>query len=79
MRSIIVAVVAAVAIIGTAQAQTDLDDLSGKRIAPEIGTTGYSIATEERRHAAYPRQHWRSALRPMDVQRPRNHPAPMRP
>jgi hypothetical protein len=38
MRSIVVAVVAAVAIIGSAQAQkTDLDDLAGKRVAPEVG------------------------------------------
>ena len=51
MRSIIVAVVATVAIIGAAQAQ----DLAAKRVAPEIGA-GYSIAAEERRHAAYPRR-----------------------
>jgi hypothetical protein len=52
MRSIIVAVVATVAIIGPAQAQ----DLAAKRVAPEIGSAGYSIAAEERRHAAYPRR-----------------------
>jgi hypothetical protein len=52
MRSIIVAVVATVAIIGAAQAQ----DLAAKRVAPEIGSAGYSIAAEERRHAAYPRR-----------------------
>jgi hypothetical protein len=52
MRSIIVAVVAAVAIIGAARAQ----DLAAKRVAPEIGTGGYSIAAEERRRAAYPRR-----------------------
>jgi opacity protein-like surface antigen len=53
MRSIIVAVVATVAIIGAAQAQ----DLVAKRVAPEIGTAGYNnIAAEERHHAAYPRQ-----------------------
>jgi hypothetical protein len=52
MRSIIVALVAAVAIIGAAQAQ----DLAAKRVAPEIGSAGYSIAAEERRHAAYPRR-----------------------
>ena len=70
MRSIVVAVVAAVAIIGSAQAQkTDLDDLAGKRVAPEIGATGYSIAAEERGHAAYPRQR-RSALRPLYAHRP---------
>jgi hypothetical protein len=51
MRSIIVAVVATVAIIGSAQAQ----DLAAKRVAPEIGA-GYSIAAEERHHAAYPRR-----------------------
>jgi hypothetical protein len=51
MRSIIVAVVATVAIIGPAQAQ----DLAAKRVAPEIGA-GYSIAAEERRHAVYPRR-----------------------
>jgi hypothetical protein len=52
MRNIIVAVVATVAIIGPAQAQ----DLAAKRVAPEIGSAGYSIAAEERRHAAYPRR-----------------------
>jgi hypothetical protein len=52
MRSIIVAVVATVAIIGPAQAL----DLAAKRVAPEIGSAGYSIAAEERRHAAYPRR-----------------------
>ena len=53
MRSIIVAVVATVAIIGAAQAQ----DLAAKRVAPEIGAAGYNnIAAEERRHAAYPRR-----------------------
>ena len=52
MRSIIVAVVATVAIIGAAQAQ----DLAAKRVAPEISTAGYSIAAEERRHAASPRR-----------------------
>jgi hypothetical protein len=50
MRSIIVAVVATVAIIRPVQAQ----DLAAKRVAPEIGA-GYSIAAEER-HAAYPRR-----------------------
>jgi hypothetical protein len=54
MRSILVAVVATVAIIGPAQAQ----DSAAKRVAPEIGTAGYSIATEEQRHAAYPRRRW---------------------
>jgi hypothetical protein len=53
MRSIIVALVAAVAIIGAAQAQ----DLAAKRVAPEIGSAaGYSIAAQERRHAAYPQR-----------------------
>src|SRR5690242_14408069 len=55
MRSIIIALVAAVAIIGAVQAQ----DLAAKRVAPEIGAAGYgyySIAAEERRHAAYPRR-----------------------
>ena len=52
MRTIIVAVVAIVAIIGLAQAQ----DLAAKRVAPEVGTAGYSIAVEERRHSAYPRR-----------------------
>ena len=53
MRSIIVAVVATVAIIGAAPAQ----DLAAKRVAPEIGAAGYNnIAAEERRHAAYPRR-----------------------
>jgi hypothetical protein len=53
MRSIIVAVVATVAIIGPAQAQ---DDLAAKRVAPEVGSAGYSIAAEERRHAAHLRR-----------------------
>jgi hypothetical protein len=53
---ILAAAVTAACSPSLAQAQTDLDDLAGKRVAPEIGTTGYSIATEERRHAAYPRQ-----------------------
>ena len=53
MRSIIVAVVAAVAIIGAARAQ----GLAAKRVAPEIGTAGYDdIVAEERRHAAYPQR-----------------------
>jgi hypothetical protein len=67
MRSIVVAVVATIA---AAQAQkTDLDDLAGKRVAPEVGSGGYSIAAEERAHAAYPRQR-RSALRPLYAHRP---------
>jgi hypothetical protein len=33
-----------------------MDDPAAKRVAPEIGSAGYSIATEERRHAAYPRR-----------------------
>ena len=53
MRSIIVAVVATVAIISPARAQ----GLAAKRVAPEIGTAGYDdIVAEERRHAAYPRR-----------------------
>ena len=46
MRSIIVAVVATVAIISPVQAR---DDLAATRVAPEIGSAGYSIAAEERR------------------------------
>jgi hypothetical protein len=53
MRSIIVAVVATVAIIGPVQAQ---DDLAAKRVAPEVGSAGYSIAAEEGRHAAHARR-----------------------
>jgi hypothetical protein len=52
MRSIIVAVVATVAIIGPARAQ----NLVATRVAPEIGSAGYSIAAEERRHAAHLRR-----------------------
>jgi hypothetical protein len=52
MRSIIVAVVATVAIVGPAQAQ----DLAAKRVAPEIGSAGYSIAAEERRHVDHLRR-----------------------
>jgi hypothetical protein len=39
IRSIMVAVVATVAIIGPAQAQ----DLAARRVAPEIGSAGYSM------------------------------------
>jgi hypothetical protein len=53
MRSIIVAVVATVAIISPVQAR---DDLAATRVAPEIGSAGYSIAAEERRRAAHPRR-----------------------
>jgi hypothetical protein len=42
MRSFMVAVVAAVAIVGPAQAQ----DLAATRVAPEVGSAGYSIAPE---------------------------------
>ena len=55
---ILAAAVTAACSPALAQGQTDLDNLAGKRVAPEIGTTGYNIATEERRHAAYPRRHW---------------------
>jgi hypothetical protein len=47
MRSIIVAVAAVATTIGPAQAQ----DLAAKRVAPEIGSGGYSIIVEERGHA----------------------------
>jgi hypothetical protein len=53
MRSIIVAVVATVAIISPVQAR---DDLATRRVAPEIGSAGYSIASEERSDAANPRR-----------------------
>jgi hypothetical protein len=53
MRSIIAAVIATVAIISPAQAQ---NDLAAKRVAPEIGSAGYSIAAEDRRHAARSRR-----------------------
>ena len=49
---ILAAAVTAACSPALAQGQTDLDNLAGKRVAPEIGTTGYNIATEERRHAA---------------------------
>jgi hypothetical protein len=53
MRSIIVAVVVTVAILSPAQAQ---DNLAAKRVAPEVGSAGYSIAAEERRHPAHARR-----------------------
>jgi hypothetical protein len=49
IRSIMVAVVATAAIVGPAQAQ----DLAARRVAPEIGSAGYSIAAQERRHAGH--------------------------
>ena len=46
-----VAVVATVAMVGSAQAQN-----RAERVAPEIGSGGYSIDAEERRHTAHPRR-----------------------